>query len=187
MLMNPAIVAWVTLNFLPCEADLRRLLRRTCIGPHDIDDVIQEVYCKVLTMDNLDHVHDPKPFLLTMARNLVLMRMRRDAIVSIEAVADLDCLEIADASPTPERVALARAELAWVLGLIADLPLRCRAVFHARRIDGLSQRETADQLGISEGSVENETLRGVKLIRKMVAEVGQHAGCTRSGRSLAGA
>lgn len=171
--MNPAIVEWVTANFLPCEADLRRLLRRLCSGPEELDDVIQEVYYKVLIMDSLDHVLDPKPFLLTMARNLVFMRRRRDAIVTIEAVADLDQLDIADTSPTPERVALARAELQWVLRLAANLPQRCRDVFQARRIDGLSQRETANKLGISEGSVENETLRGLKLIQKMRAEDGQ--------------
>jgi RNA polymerase sigma-70 factor (ECF subfamily) len=180
--MNPAIVEWVTSNFLPFEADIRRLLRRVCSGPEEIDDVIQEVYYKVLMMESLDHVQDPKPFLLTMARNLVFMRIRRDAIVSIEAVANLDELEIADASPTPERVALARAELQWVLGLVASLPERCRHVFHARRIDGLSQRETADKLGISEGSVESETLRGLKLIQKMVADVGlsDQAACSQA-------
>ena len=167
MMSNRTSEAWVTSYFLPSEAELRRLLRRLCNGPEELDDVIQEVYYQVLLMDNLDHVHDPKRFLLTMARNLVFMRMRRDAIVSIEAVADLDELDILDSAPTPERVVLARAELQWVLGLAANLPQRCRDVFHARRIDGLSQRETADKLGISEGSVENQTLRGLKLLQKM--------------------
>lgn len=170
--MESETIEWVTSNFLPFEAELRRHLRRVCSGPAEIDDVIQEAYYKVLTMDDLAHVRQPKAFLLTMARNLVLMRMRRDAIVHIEAVANLEDLNIEDTAPTPERLVLARAELKWVLGLMANLPGRCRDVFHARRIDGLSLQETARGLGISESVVEKETIKGIKLIQKMIAEVG---------------
>jgi RNA polymerase sigma-70 factor (ECF subfamily) len=45
-------------------------------------------------------------------------------------------------------------------------------VFRARRIEGLSQQETAASLNISEGIVEQETMRGMKLIQKMIASVG---------------
>lgn len=170
--MDPGIVEWVTSNFLPFEAELRRLLRRVCSGPAEIDDVVQEVYYKILTMESLDHVREPRPFLVRMAKNVVLMRIRRDAIVNIEAVANLEDLEIEDASPSPERVAFARAELKWVLGLMANLPDRCKDVFRARKLEGLSQRETAQSLGITEGIVEQETIRGIKLIQKMIANVG---------------
>ena len=42
--METEIVDWVTSNFLPLEAELRRLLRRVCNENADVDDVIQEVY-----------------------------------------------------------------------------------------------------------------------------------------------
>lgn len=170
--MESETIEWVTSNFLPFEAELRRQLRRVCAGPAEIDDVIQEAYYKVLTMADLEHVRQPKAFLLTMARNIVLMRMRRDAIVHIEAVANLEDLNIEDSAATPERLVMARAELKWVLGLMANLPGRCRDIFHARRIDGLSQQETARSFGISESVVEKETVKGIKLIQKMIAEVG---------------
>lgn len=170
--MDTEIVEWVTSNFLPFEAELRRLLRRICNGPAEIDDVVQEVYYKVLTMDSMEHVRDPRAFLVRVAKNVVLMRIRRDTIVDIEAVANLEDLQIADASPSPERVVLARAELKWVLGLMANLPTRCKDVFRARRIEGLSQQETAHSLGVTEGIVEQETIRGIKLIQKMIAAVG---------------
>jgi RNA polymerase sigma-70 factor (ECF subfamily) len=170
--MDPGIVDWVTSNFLPFEAELRRMLRHVCSGPAEIDDVIQEVYYKVLTMESMAHVREPRAFLVTMAKNVVLMRMRRDAVVNIEAVANLEDLNIEDGAPSPERVAVARAELRWVLGLMANLPDRCKDVFRARRIEGLSQQETAANLNISEGIVEQETIRGMKLIQKMIASVG---------------
>lgn len=172
--MDEDVVEWVTSNFLPFEAELRVTLRRVCASPAEVDDVIQETYYKVLQMASMDHVREPRGFLVRISKNIVIDRMRRDAIVSIEAMANLDALEIADSAPSPERVALARAELRWVIGLIANLPDRCKEVFRARRIYGLSQIETAETLGISEGIVEKETMRGMALISDMIARVGVH-------------
>jgi RNA polymerase sigma factor (sigma-70 family) len=108
------------------------------------------------------------------ARNIVIDRMRRDAVVSIESMANLEELELPDVAPSPERVALARAELRWIIGLIANLPERCKEVFTARRIYGMSQMETAETLQVSEGIVEKETMRGMALISDMIARVGVH-------------
>ncbi|WP_395404638.1 RNA polymerase sigma factor [Pseudoduganella sp. UC29_106] len=182
--MDDDIVEWVTSNFLPFEAELRKMLRRVCSGPAEVDDVIQETYYKILQLPSLDHVREAKGFLVRTARNIVIDRMRRDAIVSIESMANLEELDIADLAPSPERVALARAELRWVIGLIANLPERCKEVFTARRIYGLSQMETAETLRITEGIVEKETMRGMQLISDMIARVGVHdTPKTRAARS----
>lgn len=182
--MDDDIVEWVTSNFLPFEAELREMLRRICSGPAEVDDVIQETYYKILQLPSVDHVREPKGFLVRTARNIVIDRMRRDAVVSIESMANLEELDIADVAPSPERVALARAELRWVIGLIANLPDRCKEVFTARRIYGLSQMETAESLNITEGIVEKETMRGMELISEMIARVGVHdASKSRSARS----
>ncbi|MEO7494903.1 MAG: RNA polymerase sigma factor [Massilia sp.] len=170
--MDDDVVEWVMSNFLPFEATLRNMLRRVCNGPAEIDDVIQETYYKILQMSSMDHVREPKAFLVRMTRNIVIDRMRRDAIVSIESMSHLDDMDFPDTAPSPERVALARAELRWVIGLIANLPARCKDVFRARRIYGLSQMETAETLGISEGIVEKETMRGMELISDMIARIG---------------
>ncbi|MEO7493972.1 MAG: RNA polymerase sigma factor [Massilia sp.] len=172
--VDSAVVEWLTSNFLPFEAELRTMLRRVCASPAEVDDVIQETYYKVLLMSSISHVREPKGFLVRIAKNLVTDRMRRDAIVSIEAMANLEDLEIPDSAPNPEHVAMARAELRWVIGLIANLPDRCKEVFRARRIYGMSQLETAETLGISEGIVEQETMKGMQLISKMIARVGVH-------------
>ena len=172
--MDEDVVEWVTSNFLPFEAELRVMLGRVCASAAEVDDVIQETYYKVLQMASMDHVREPRGFLVRISKNIVIDRMRRDAVVSIEAMGNLDELEIADSAPSPERVAMARAELRWVIGLIANLPDRCKEVFRARRIYGLSQNETAETLGISEGIVEKETMRGMTLISDMIARVGVH-------------
>ena len=148
-LKDTEVVDWMTINFLPHEAELRTMLRRVCTGPAEVDDVIQETCYRILSMPSLAHIREPKPFIFRAAKNIVIDRIRRDAVVNIEAMANLEDLEIEDTGPSPERVVFARAELKWVIGLVAHLPDRCKNVFRARRIHGLSQQETAETLGLT--------------------------------------
>jgi RNA polymerase sigma-70 factor (ECF subfamily) len=97
-------------------------------------------------------------------------------VVDIQAVANLDGLQVEDPGPSPERVVLARAELRWVLGLISNLPDRCKQVFRARKVYGLSQSATAETLGLSENVVEKETMRGMAILSDLIERVGINTG-----------
>ncbi len=170
--MNQDTINWLTVHLLPFEAELRLRLRRVCASAADVDDVIQDVYCKVMQMDGVAHVNDPRGYIVQMAKNLVTDRLRRDAVVDIEVMSNLCDLEVRDDSPGPEQTAFGRAELRWVMGLIGRLPDRCRAVFRARRIYGWSQKETADSLGVTEKAVEYESTKGMELISEMMKRQG---------------
>ena len=56
--------------------------------------------------------------------------------------------------------------------LIADLPATCQRVIELRRIQGLSQRETARILGVTENVVENHSKRGLRMILNALAGLG---------------
>jgi RNA polymerase sigma-70 factor (ECF subfamily) len=172
--MNQDIIDWLTIHLLPFEAEFRLKLRRVCPRAADVDDVIQEVYCKVMQMEDVAHVQDPRGYFVQIAKNLITDRLRRDAVVNIEIMANLSELDVPDDTPGPERIVFGRAELRWVMGLIGSLPDRCREVFRARRIYGLSQKEAADSLGITEKAVEYESTRGMELISEMMKRRGAH-------------
>lgn len=172
--MDTQVVDWLTINCLPHEAELRRMLRRVCTGPAEIDDVVQETYYRILSLASLEQVREPKPFVFRTAKNIVLDRIKRDSVVRIETMANLEDLEIADTAPSPERVVFARSELSWVIGLVANLPERCKSVFRARRIHGLSQHETAETLGLTDSVVEHEMMKGMRLMSEMIARNGVH-------------
>jgi RNA polymerase sigma-70 factor (ECF subfamily) len=184
-LPDPGIVAWVSANVIPFEAELRAKLRRRCESASEVDDLIQDVYYRILKMESVEHVREAKAFLMQTAKNILIDRARRHAVVYIDSVANLDELDVADSAPSPERVALARAELKWVLGLVSNLPDRCKQVFRARKIYGMSQDETAASLGITENVVEKEMMRGLKLVSQMVAEVSVD-GCAMPGKPVSG-
>ncbi|NWM24825.1 RNA polymerase sigma factor, partial [Escherichia coli] len=56
--------------------------------------------------------------------------------------------------PGPEAIAADRQELSRLARLIEDLPPKCRQVFVLRKLRGLSQREVAEVMEISENTVE---------------------------------
>jgi RNA polymerase sigma-70 factor (ECF subfamily) len=58
------------------------------------------------------------------------------------------------------------------MGLVANLPDRCKNVFRARRIHGLSQQETVETLGLTESVVEHEMMKGMRLMSDMIARYG---------------
>jgi len=170
-----ALLAFVGTQILPHEADLRHWLLRLGVKAHELDDIVQDVYCRLLRMERFDHIGDPRAYLFRSARNILLEQVRRSKVVSIMTVQNLDELGVADLGPSPESAASSRAELTQVLGLIEGLPERCRQVFELRKVHGLSQAETAKALRISENIVEKETARGLSLILRHMAEAGSAA------------
>lgn len=53
---------------------------------------------------------------------------------------------------------------------LEELPEQCRTVFQLSRFDGLKYKEIANQLGISEKTVENHMGKALKLMRVKLAE-----------------
>lgn len=163
------IMAWVGREILPHEAHVRAWLRRTC-EPDELEDVVQQSYAQIAALSDVSHIRSGRAYFFATARSIVLMRMRRARIVRIETMAELGNYDVMGDEPSPERIAAGRSELARVRQLIEDLPERCRKILTLRKVDGLSQRAVAAQLGVSEHIVENDVAKGLKLILQAIAD-----------------
>ncbi|SBV32268.1 RNA polymerase, sigma-24 subunit, ECF subfamily (fragment) [uncultured Sphingopyxis sp.] len=167
-------MAWVGREILPHEADVRSWLLHT-LDPDDLEDVIQETYCQIAGMKDVGHIHSGRAYFFTVARRIVLMRLRRARIVSIESVTEIESLNIVGDEPSPERVAAGRRELDRVRRLIEGLPDRCRKIFELRKVEGLPQKDVAARLGVTEHTVENDVAKGLRLILQAIADGDQSA------------
>lgn len=149
----PDAMDWFLREVLPLEAVLVRYLRQNWRDQSDIEDLLQDVYIRVYEAAKRQLPEKAKPFVFTTARNLLINRMRDNAVVPIEAVADLDALNVAIDMPGPDRTALARDELRRLSEAIDRLPPHCRDVIVLRRIENLSRSEIARRLNIAETTV----------------------------------
>lgn len=163
------VMDWVGREILPHEPAVRAWLRRS-LGSDQLEDVIQQCYAQIAALRDVSHIHSGRAYFFTTARNIVLMRIRRARIVRIDTMAELGNYEAVGDDPSPERVAAGRSELARVRRLIDSLPPRCSQIMRLRKIEGLSQKEVAARLGVSEHIVENDIAKGLKLILQAIAD-----------------
>jgi len=149
----PELHDWFVREVLPLEATLRQYLRRSLKDRNNVDDLVHDVYVRVCEAANEKIPQPVQPFVFTVARNLLINRIRREQIVPIEAVEDIDALNIAIESPGPEQIVLAREELRLAQAALDRLPPRARQAVILRKVEGLSWSEIAQRMGIAEATV----------------------------------
>lgn len=165
---TPQVKAWFVREVLPLEAMLMHFLQKNWRNKSDLEDFRQDVYEHVLAAAEVEIPERAKPFVFTTARNLLISRLRRENIVPIEIVADLDVLGLAADEPGPDRSLFARDLLRRLQAALDHLPPRCREAVVLKRIEGLSQREIAQRMGISEKVVGNYVAEGMCVLADMV-------------------
>lgn len=165
-----AMGEWFVREVLSLEAVLTRYLRQNWHNASDIADLRQEVYvrvCEAAGQQIPDRAHT-KRFVLTTARNLLIDRVRREQIVPIEPIGDVDALGIAIDAPGPERTAIARDELRRLQHALDRLPPRMRQAVILGHVQGLSGREIASRMGITKGMVSVHLKSGIRALANML-------------------
>lgn len=109
-------------------------------------------------------IQEMRPFLYTVAANLYKNELRgRKAVVSLEVIIETYGFEPAAKDLDPE----ASAELALLMRRVDVLPERERELLMLRYVDGLSLREVADTLGITETNAGVRVHRAIKKLRDL--------------------
>jgi RNA polymerase sigma-70 factor (ECF subfamily) len=157
---------------LEFEGVLRACLYRYVRNSADVDELLQETYTNLLaagSTPNREEIRSIRAFALTVARNVALSWLRHRQVVPIELVADLESLELLDERGQVEEIVNTHQELALLTAAVASLPTRCRQVFTLRKVYGLSQKEIAAELNISENTVEQHLAKGMRLCSAALA------------------
>jgi RNA polymerase sigma-70 factor (ECF subfamily) len=173
---------WFAEEVLPHEPALRGWLRNRFPTLADADDLVQESYSRLLRARETGSIACAKAFLFVTARNLALNQLRHLRHERPQGVAEIDSSGVLDESAAiPESVARAE-DLQLLIHAIQSLPERCRQIMTLRKIYGLSQKEVAAKLAISEHTVEAQGAIG---LRKCIEYFRRHGYGNRSaGRTF---
>lgn len=155
---------WFVREVLAHEAALLAWLRRAWPQRAEVHDLCQEVYVRVYEAAARALPQQPKAFVFATARHLITDRLRRQRVVSIEAMGDLEALNVLVDELSPERWCGGREVLRRLSDAFDRLPERCRQVVWLRRIEELPQKDVAMRLGISEKTVEKHLAKGMRLL-----------------------
>ena len=119
---------------------------------HDIDeaeDVVQDCFVKLISRSIMPE--NIKAFLYTSVRNASIDRLRRQSPIDTEISPTDLCVVISD--DQAQESSFREAEL-WTA--IELLPERCREIFLMSKRDGMTYREIAEELNLSEKTVEHQ-------------------------------
>ncbi|HEV2562231.1 MAG TPA: RNA polymerase sigma factor [Rhizomicrobium sp.] len=144
--------AWFMREIVPLEGSLMQFLQHNWRNKAEILDLRQEIYIRVYEAATIRIPEKPKQFLFATARNLLIDRVRQALVIPIDAALDFDTLDVAGDTPGPERVVMARDELRRLQAALEKLQPRWREAVVLGRIEGLSRREIAQRMGITEGT-----------------------------------
>jgi RNA polymerase sigma factor (sigma-70 family) len=174
-----AVSAWFSREILSLEAILMHYLRQNWRNANDIPDLRQEIYARVLQAARERIPDNPKQFLLTSARNLLIDLVRREQIVPMETFADFEALDIASDEPEPDRAVIAKDELRRVKAAFVHLPPRTREAIELTYFEGLSCTEVAKRMGVAKPTASKFIAKGTLALGDILLG----APADRSGKS----
>lgn len=124
-------------------------------GPPEPEDVVHSAYSKLASRDDLGVIKNPRAFLYTMTRNIVIDFKRknaRQAIVDKQLEQGLS-QEISGVFD-PETVLIDREEFQLLAETIKKLPPKQRSFLVMNRLDGLSYAEIGRRAKMSRSGVQ---------------------------------
>lgn len=148
--------------YLERRAALTRFFALRTGSDAQAEDIVQDIFLKLqaMTPETVAEVRSPVAFLYRLGSNVMLDRARgqrrsdrRDddwvkaggVFGAGDAIADV---------PSAEDAAWARLKLGRVIAALRGLPANTQTAFRLHKLDGLTQAETAQAMGVSRSAIE---------------------------------
>ncbi|MBN1536692.1 MAG: sigma-70 family RNA polymerase sigma factor [Anaerolineales bacterium] len=155
-----------------------RLALKMLGNPQDAEDILQETFIKVFrNIDKFDGRSSLSTWIYRIATNeaLMFLRKKHPELVSIDQPTETEegeqePLQIVDWCCLPESELMSAEAKAHLDEAVMRLPLRLRAVFVLRDIQGLSTRESSEVLDISEMAVKTRLSRARLRLREELSD-----------------
>jgi len=137
----------------------------------DAEEAAQEAFVKAYYALPRFRQESPfRPWLLTIVANEARNRRKSAARRTRLALRVAEDRPSGDAAPSPEAAVLEKEDRERLLEVVNEMREEDRTVIGCRYILGLSERETADTLGIPAGTVKSRLARSLQRLRTRLAE-----------------
>ncbi len=145
---------------------LRRFLSVRLRNAHDVPDLAQEVFLRLLRVDRHEAIRNPEAYLFTVASHVIhqhtLSQSTDPVFVDItDAVSELTVAAGEDPAVRTDNA----QRVQHLERILNQLPPRIAAALVMHRVAGLTVQEIADQLGVARETVKKYLTRGAQHCR----------------------
>jgi len=150
--------------FLVSRESIKRVVARI-VPDHEIEDIVQETYVRLCQVNNKSTINSPKSFMFATARNLALDYQKQASVRLVDKIEDWQEFEKIlniDAKDEVYQHVASNHEFSDFCEAIRQLPTLMRKIFVLKKVYGYSQKEIAQQLSLSESTIEKNISTGTK-------------------------
>jgi RNA polymerase sigma-70 factor (ECF subfamily) len=168
----------ITNEFLKYRRVISSLLSkiRPSASYQDIEDILQDTYINTYQSSLKQEIRFPKAFMvktaIRLANRQISVAQRIDCDVDIEQRPNESpsYYDASDFCSRTENEVFSQRDFSGLCEAVNELPEQCGKVFVLKKVYGLSQREIAQQLAISESTVEKHVAKGLRRIMKAYSQ-----------------
>lgn len=146
----------------PLRQKLGAYFRRRIPDPSEAEDLVQDVFARIVTRDSTEPVEHLSGYVFQTAASVLADRARRRFARKAEAHTVFDPNQHGEEDFDPGRILTGKEDLRAAIASLLSLPERTRTVFVLHRLEGLRYKEIAVQLGVSTSAVEKHMFRAVQ-------------------------
>lgn len=160
--------------FIQFYAKLTRFVMGFTKNKELTDEIVSDVFINIWRRrKNIEEIKNIKLYLYVSAKNITFNYLKK---LHRENLTDLDMVEIEPEDPfaDPGAAMITREMNIKLKAAINDLPPRCKLIFTLVKEDGLTYRQTAQLLSISESTVENQISIALKRISGAIRYTFRH-------------
>lgn len=153
-------------DVLPLKNKLFRLALRITLNREEAEDVVQDTLIKVWNArDRWLELDSIEAYSLTIARNLSLDRIKKMENQN-DSLEEQNTERLDENTSTPSERMIQKDKLDIVRNIIDELPEKQRSCLQLRDIEGMSYKEIADILCITEDQVKVNIFRARQTVKQ---------------------
>lgn len=148
--------------------DLRRFILRRVSSPEDADDLLQETFIKIhAKLDTLEDRERLNAWVYQIARNTVTDYYRRQKAVEPLPEGGIEAIAVEPEGPDNDVEQIVGE---WLRPMVETLPERYRQALILTEFEGYSQREMAEELGLSYSGAKSRVQRGRVMLKQQLVD-----------------
>jgi len=153
---------------------LLRFISRQNIGREEAREIVQETYCRLHQVPQVESLESPRGYLfrtaINLARDSKRLRRREFHVADAGQPGVADAIDVPCEAPTAYQVLKGQQELEIIRQAIAELNPTCRQVFVLHRFGNATYSQIAERLGVSVSMIEKHVSAALAHLKSRLDE-----------------